>query len=52
MTELAVKELILNHEKAFLPEKAAGIEAVIQYNLTGDEGGEYIINIKDGACTV
>ncbi len=52
MTDYTVKELVFNHEKAFRPEKAAGVEAVIQYHLTGDEGGDYIINIKDDACTV
>ncbi|MBU1661312.1 MAG: SCP2 sterol-binding domain-containing protein [Chloroflexi bacterium] len=52
MSEYTVKELIFNHEKAFRVDKAAGVEAVIQYHLTGDEGGDYIINIKDGACTV
>ncbi|MBC8506381.1 MAG: SCP2 sterol-binding domain-containing protein [Anaerolineales bacterium] len=52
MSDLTVKELIFNHEKAFQADKAAGVEAVIQYHLTGDEGGDYIINIKDDACTV
>ena len=52
MSELSVKELIFNHEKAFRPDKAVGVEAVIQYHLTGDEGGDYIIDIKGDACTV
>ena len=52
MAEYTVKELIFNHEKAFLPEKAAGLEAVVQYILTGDEGGDYIITISDDKCKV
>jgi putative sterol carrier protein len=52
MTEYTVKELIFNHEKAFMPDKAAGLDAVIQYHLTGDEGGDYIITIKDDKCSV
>jgi putative sterol carrier protein len=52
MTEYTVNELIHNHEKAFLPEAAEGVEAIIQYRLTGDQGGDYIINIQDGICTV
>jgi putative sterol carrier protein len=52
MAEYTVKELVFNHEKAFLPEKAAGLEAVVQYNLTGDEGGDYIITISDDKCKV
>jgi len=49
---MTVQELILAHEKAFVPEKAAGVEAVIQYRLTGEDGGDWIITIKDGKCTV
>ena len=52
MSEYSVKELIFNHEKAFRADKAAGVEAVIQYHLTGDEGGDFVITIKDGACKV
>lgn len=52
MSEISVKEMVFNHEKAFLPETAEGINAVIQYKLTGDDGGDYIITIQDGKCTV
>ena len=52
MTDYTVEQLIQNHEKAFIPEKAEGLDVVIQYKLTGDEGGDWIINIKDGVCTV
>ena len=52
MSELTVKQMVYNHEKAFRPEMAEGVEAVIQYKLTGDQGGNYIITIHDGKCTV
>jgi putative sterol carrier protein len=52
MSEYTVKELVFNHEKAFLPEKAAGVDAVIQYKLTGDQEGDYIVTIADGSCEV
>ncbi|MBN1667002.1 MAG: SCP2 sterol-binding domain-containing protein [Anaerolineales bacterium] len=52
MSEYTVKELVFNHEKAFLPEKAAGVNAVIQYRFTGNQAGNYIVTIKDGACKV
>jgi putative sterol carrier protein len=38
--------------KAFIPEKAVGVDAVIQYHLSGEEAGDWIIRIKDGACSV
>jgi putative sterol carrier protein len=52
MTEFTVEQLIKNHEKAFQPEKAMGLDAVIQYHLTGEEGGDWIITIRDDKCTV
>lgn len=52
MGEYTVKELVFNHEKAFIPDKAAGLEAIVQYHLTGDEGGDYIITIGDDKCSV
>ncbi|MFN2158923.1 MAG: SCP2 sterol-binding domain-containing protein [Anaerolineales bacterium] len=52
MREYTIEQLIRNHEKAFIPEKAEGLTAVIQYHLTGEEGGDWIININDGKCNV
>ena len=52
MADYTVKELVFNHEKAFIPEKAAGLEAIVQYHLTGDEGGDYIIQIGDDKCSI
>ena len=51
MAEYTMKQLVENHPKAFRPELAEGVDAVIQYVLTGEEGGDYIITIKDGVCT-
>jgi putative sterol carrier protein len=36
---------------AFLPEKAEGVEGVIQFQL-GDEGGDWVCTIKDQTCKV
>ena len=52
MAEYTVKELVYKHEKAFMPEKAAGLEAIVQYHLTGAEGGDYIITIGNDKCSV
>lgn len=38
--------------KAFNVEKAAGVNAVVQIDLTGDEGGTWAVKIADGQCTV
>jgi putative sterol carrier protein len=52
MSEITLGELMSRMPKAFLPEKAEGVEAVVQYKLSGDEGGDWVIRIADGACTV
>lgn len=52
MTEYTVEQLVRNHERAFKPEAAEGVDAVIQYHLLGEEGGDWIITIKEGKCMV
>jgi putative sterol carrier protein len=47
-----VDQLIRNHERAFKPEMAEGVDAVIQYHLTGEEGGDWIITLQEGHCKV
>lgn len=51
MTDYTMKEMVKNHEKAFKPEAAEGVDAVIQYKFSGEEAGDYIITIQDGTCT-
>jgi putative sterol carrier protein len=36
----------------FNADAAKGMKSVIQLDLTGDGGGQYHIQIKDGACSV
>lgn len=50
--EMTIDTLMERMPKAFIPEKAADTEAVIQYHLTGDQGSDWIVRIADGACTV
>jgi putative sterol carrier protein len=52
MSDVTVQQLMERMPKAFIPEKAVGVDAVVQYKLTGDGGGDWIITIKDGACAV
>ena len=33
------------------PNGAKGVNATIQFNLSGDNGGEWYVTIKDGAAT-
>lgn len=47
-----VKETFDAMPSKFRPDKAAGVNAVIQYDITGDQGGTWHAIIKDGACAV
>ncbi len=43
-----IKEMMVERLK---PEKAEGIDAVIQIDLTGDNGGQFYLQIADGTVT-
>src|SRR6266478_5357324 len=47
-----VKETFDAMASRFRTDKAAGTNAVIQYDVSGDGGGTWHAVIKDGACTV
>ena len=49
---LTIKDLMSKMPGAFLPEKAPGLDAVIQFKFTGDEAGEWYAAIKDGKVEV
>lgn len=34
----------------FIPEKAEGINATIQFELSGDNGGNFWLQVADGKC--
>jgi putative sterol carrier protein len=49
---LTVEQLMEKMPGAFLPEKAQGVDAAIQFNFTGQEPGDWYAVIKDGKCEV
>src|SRR5450759_345933 len=51
MTQTVV-ELMSKMPKAFLPEKAPGLDAVIQFKFSGAEAGDWFATIKNDKCTV
>ena len=44
---LTINELMSKMPGAFLPEKAPGLDAVIQFKFTGTEAGNWVALIKD-----
>ena len=47
-----IKELFDAMPAAFKPDAAPGVNAVVQFTLTGDQAAEYYATIADGKCTV
>jgi putative sterol carrier protein len=49
---LTVADLMSKMPNAFQPEKAPGLDAVIQFKFSGAEAGDWFAAVKDGKCTV
>ncbi len=47
-----LKDLFENMVTRFNPEKAAGVNAVYQFNLTGEGGGQWYMTVSEGKCEV
>jgi putative sterol carrier protein len=52
MADPTISEFMSRMTAAFVPEKAAGLDATIQLKFTGDQATEWYIEIKDNKCTV
>jgi putative sterol carrier protein len=48
----SVKEIFNGMGGRFNPNAAAGLNAVIQYNIEGEQAGDWYVVIKDQTCTV
>ena len=46
------REIIHSLPERFRPEKVEeGIEAILHFDISGDRGGQFTVEIKDGKCT-
>ena len=48
----SIREVMERMPQAFRSDSAAGVNAVIQFQFTGAEVGNWVVNIADGKCTV
>lgn len=46
------RNLVEGMPGTFLPEKAGSATALIQLDLTGDGGGQWVLDVADGKCAV
>lgn len=47
-----IPEVLSSYEENFDPNKAAGLDGIVQLSLSGDGGGEYTITIRDQSLRV
>ena len=47
-----VKEMFGKMPEVFNPSAAQGMDAVFQYEITGEGGGNWSVIVKDGACEI
>ncbi len=52
MTENDLQALMQRAIDAFQPEKAAGVNAKIQFHITGSQGGDWVAAIQNQKLTV
>ena len=52
MSDFDVQSVMEKVVSAFQPEKAAGIDAAVQFHLTGEKGGDWVATIKDQKLSV
>jgi putative sterol carrier protein len=52
MAELTARQIIEEMPDNFRPERAGRADAVVQFRLTGEDGGDWYVTIKDRTCAV
>ncbi len=49
---VTVPKVFARIPQAFQTEKAAGVDVVFQFEISGPEGGSWYVTVKDGSCEV
>ena len=49
-SQAEIAEIFPIMSSRFIPAKAEGVNATIQFNLSGDNGGLFWLKIADGTC--
>jgi putative sterol carrier protein len=52
MADLTAQEIVMAMPKAFNAASADGLNADLQLRLAGDQGGDWVVGVRNGACTV
>ena len=49
---MSVKDVFDRMPETFNPDAAKGVDVVFQYAISGSDGGDWTVTVKDGACEV
>ena len=52
MSDLAARQILESMPDLFRPERAGRANAVVQFKLTGEGGGNWYVTIKNRTCTM
>jgi putative sterol carrier protein len=52
MSKMTARQLIETMPETFRPERAGRADAVVQFQLSGEGGGNWYVTIRDRTCTV
>ncbi len=52
MADQTARQMIEQMPEDFRPERAGRANAVVQFHITGEGGGDWFVTIKDRTCTV
>lgn len=52
MAPANVKDVFNKMSEVFDPDAAQGLNAVFQFEITGDDGEDWNIVVKDGTCEI
>ncbi len=48
----SIQEIFGDLDEGFHPDKAEGVDAIFQFDLTGDNGGKYWVKVQDKQAEV
>jgi putative sterol carrier protein len=52
MSDPTVQQIFANMPTAFLPARANGLSAVVQFLISGEGGGDWVVTIANQQCQV
>jgi putative sterol carrier protein len=52
MQDAAIQDLMNRMQGAFLADKAKGIDTVVQFDISGENGGKWVVTIQNQECKV